>query len=102
MSNMYHLWFRSEHREIAAGVYYAVRHVEAAQGLKRAIDRKALGNSSEINPDIGVSETDALSGEQFDRIEGSRFGGNCRLVAEARQQPHGLQGRRDGDIEDAV
>lgn len=60
IANMNHLRVLSEHSKIATCVDYASWHFEATQHLQRTIDRKTFRNSSEINPDAGMSKADSL------------------------------------------
>lgn len=92
----------AEDGEIAAGIHDAAGCAETAQYLPRPIDREAFCNSSEVNPDIGLSKANLLPFKQLNWIKCSRFGVDRILIVRPGQQSHGLQLRRDGNIEHAV
>src|SRR6266849_216689 len=99
VSNRNRLAIRAECGEVAAGVYQSVGNAEATQGVQRAIDGEALGNTPEINPDLMAGKTHHVIGKQFDLVWLSRLSGAPWLVDSSRQPSKILQNWRDGNVE---
>src|SRR5712664_1342041 len=97
VSNGNRLEIRAECGEVAASVYQSVGNAEATQGVQRAIDREALGDTPEIDPDLSVGKTRHVIGQQFDLVRVPR--GAPWLVDHSRKPSKTLQDRRDGNVE---
>ena len=56
----------AEHSQIATGIDRAARDARSLETRKGAIDRKTLGDATQVDPDRGMSEADAVAGHQLD------------------------------------
>ena len=74
---------------------------EAIANVQRPIDSEALGDATEIDPDIGISKADHLPFEQLDRIKRARRGVDRIVRAQGGQEPQPLQNWSDRHIENA-
>src|SRR5712664_2166944 len=99
VSNGNRLKIRAECGEVAASVYQSVGNAEATQGVQRAIDGEALGDTPEIDPDLSVGKTHHVIGQQFDLVRVPRLSGAPWLVDRSRKPSKTLQDWRDGNVE---
>ena len=100
IANVDRVRMRPEHGEVTASIDHALADCTAAECLDRAIDRIALGNPAEIDPDVAVAKTHAAVGKQCDGVAALRHGrGQRGLVMPARQQADSLQSRGDAEVE---
>jgi hypothetical protein len=99
VSNGNRLKIRAECGEVAASVYQSVGNAEATQGVQRAIDGEALGDTPEIDPDLSIGKTHHVIGQQFDLVRVPRLSGAPWLVDRSRKPSKTLQDWRDGNVE---
>lgn len=55
----------AEDAQVAAGIYYSVRHSGPPQGRDGTIDGETLGNAAEVESDIRTEKSHPPTGQDF-------------------------------------
>lgn len=101
MTDVDRVHLRAKGSQISAGVdKTASNRARSTKRIERAINRKALGYSAEINPGVTLAKADHLAFNQLNRVRRPCI--DQRIIVALRQKSDGLKDRCDRDVEHTV